>query len=76
MIFIGKEYYSMSFSPATLATQFAVVAVSNGITDVALNMPAEVEYLGRNQTELNVKLKQYQVFQVYNISYKVYTCRQ
>lgn len=61
----GQEYYTVSFSPATYQTQFAVIALEDATT-VEFNLKAAVVYEMRTyrSSELSVTLSQYELFQV------------
>lgn len=57
----------MSFGPASLQTQFAVVAVENATTSVELDMRAPVMYNDQNVQSLTIQLMPFEVFQVISI---------
>lgn len=47
-----------------MQTQFAVIAVKDGITNVDMNLKATILYQENDVDSLNVDLEKFQVFQV------------
>ncbi|XP_067945010.1 uncharacterized protein [Watersipora subatra] len=60
----GIDYYTASFSPATIQTQFAVVAVMNGTTNVIIALKAPITWDDNEVQVVNVDLHRNEVFQL------------
>ncbi|XP_067945012.1 uncharacterized protein [Watersipora subatra] len=60
---LGMDYYTVSYSPATIQTQFAVVAVMNGTTNVIIAPKAPITWDDNEVQDVNVDLHRYEVFQ-------------
>ena len=65
LLYADTEYYTVSFGPATLQTQFAVLACDGpGVTTVNMDFTAPIVYREVTENALTLTLDYLDVFQV------------